>query len=94
MKNFNICGVYWKIRFLGRLTKNQYRAGDCLKTGVCKFKGGLGKKEGGVFEGGWYPNAHYENGQTHLNNSLTIFLSVFNHFVGLELKGLKRQFKE
>ena len=51
MKNFNICGVYWKIRFLGRLTKNQYRAGDCLKTGVCKFKGGLGKKEGGVFEG-------------------------------------------
>ena len=25
--------------------------------------GGLGKKEeGGVFEGGWYPNAHYESG--------------------------------
>ena len=28
----------------------------------CKFKGkGPGKKEGGgVFEGGWYPDAHYE----------------------------------
>ena len=37
--------------------KNQYRGGDCLKRGrnwtVCRFKGGLGKKEGGgVFEGG------------------------------------------
>ena len=29
---------------------------------VCRFKGGIGKKEGGgVFEGGdWYPNAHYD----------------------------------
>ena len=32
--------------------KNQYRGGDCLKKGgggwtVCRFKGGLGKKEGG-----------------------------------------------
>ena len=30
---------------------------------VCKFKGGLGKKErGGVFEEGrgWYPNTHYK----------------------------------
>ena len=35
--------------------ENQYRGGDCLKKGawtVCKFKRGLGKKEGaGVFEG-------------------------------------------
>ena len=27
---------------------------------VCRFKGGLGKKEGMVFlRGGWYPDAHY-----------------------------------
>ena len=40
--------------------KNQYIGGggwgDCLKRGawtVCRFKGGLGKKDGGsVFEGG------------------------------------------
>ena len=34
---------------------------------ICRFKGawGLGKKEeGGVFEGGWYPNAHYGYNQT------------------------------
>ena len=33
--------------------KNQYRGGDCLKRWgawtVCRFKGGLGKKEGVVF---------------------------------------------
>ena len=40
------------------MTKNQYRGGDCLKKGggvwaVCRFKGELGKKEGGGdFEGG------------------------------------------
>ena len=37
--------------------KNQYRGGDCLKRGawtVCRFKEGLGKKEGEgvVFEKG------------------------------------------
>ena len=44
--------------------KNQYRGGNCLKReglGQCAdLRGLLGKKEeGGVFEGGWYPNAHY-----------------------------------
>ena len=47
----------------GGFTKNQYSGADCLKKWdawtVCKFKGGLGKKEGLVFEGGWYPNADY-----------------------------------
>ena len=46
--------------------KNQYRGGNCLKRGawtVCRFKGGLARK-GGVFEGGWYPNVHYECGFT------------------------------
>ena len=32
---------------------------------VCRFKGGLHKKEGqSVFERGWYPNAHYVEGKT------------------------------
>ena len=43
--------------------KNQYRLGDCLKRGAwadCKFKGGLGKKEGVVFmRGSCDPNPHY-----------------------------------
>ena len=51
MKNFNIMGVYWKIQFLGWVTKNQYIAGNCLE------RMGLPKKEGRG--GGWYPNAHY-----------------------------------
>ena len=66
MKNFDILGVYWKIRFLrggGGLTKNQYRRGNFLKKGggawtVCRFKGGLDKKEG-VVRGVWHPDAHY-----------------------------------
>ena len=35
--------------------KNQYRGGDCPNRGawtISKFKGKLGKKEGGGFEGG------------------------------------------
>ena len=46
--------------------KNQCRGGGggAEKGGawtVCKFKGGIGKKEeGDIFEGqGWYHNAHY-----------------------------------
>ena len=41
--------------------KNQYKGGNCLKgEGLWQFKGGLGEEEGGgVFEGGWDPNAHY-----------------------------------
>ena len=35
--------------------KNQYRGGNCLKRGgawtVCRFKGGMVRKRGGVFEG-------------------------------------------
>ena len=67
-------GVHWKIRFLERVHKKQFFIGvgagvDCLKRGawiVCRFKRGLGKKEGVVFlrggerEGGWDPDAHYE----------------------------------
>ena len=58
MKNFNILEVHWKIWVLRRgLTKNQYREGDCLKSGgawtVCRFKGeGLARKRGWCFWGG------------------------------------------
>ena len=32
MKNLNILGVHWKIRFLGGVHKKKYRGGNCLKT--------------------------------------------------------------
>ena len=40
--------------------KKQYIGGIVWKERawtVCIFKSGLGKKGGGVSEGGWYPNA-------------------------------------
>ena len=60
MENFNILGVHWKIGLLGgRSQKNNIAGRDCLKRGawtVCRFKGGLGKNEGGgVFEEGLIP---------------------------------------
>ena len=83
MKNFNILGVHWKIRLLGGVTKNQYRAGDCQKKkgGLEQFAnlrgGGLGKKEGWwcFWGGSWYPNAHYDRiiqlncGEVHFHAS-------------------------
>ena len=53
MKNFNILGVHRKIPSFreGVHDKPIYR-GDCLKRRawtVSRFKGGLGKKEGGSF---------------------------------------------
>ena len=68
MKNLNIFGFHWKIRlfwgWVWGVGRGVHETGaDCLKKWdawtVCKFKGGLGKKEGVVFEGGWYPNADY-----------------------------------
>ena len=44
MKNCNILGVHWKIRLLGG-EGGVYEKGGAWA--VCKFKGGLGKKEGG-----------------------------------------------
>ena len=69
MKNFNILAVHWKIWILGggRFTKKSILRRDCLKGGLEQFAdlrgGGLGWQErgGGVFEGEWYPNAHYED---------------------------------
>ena len=52
-------GGAWKIFFRGGGV-------NCLKRGawiVCRFKKGLGKRRGRVFEVGrsfWNPNAHYE----------------------------------
>ena len=51
--------------------KNQYIGGNCLKKGggaLGQFPdlgGGLGKREGGFWGGGLYPNAHY--GKHNLN---------------------------
>ena len=66
IKNFYFLGVHWKIRLLGGGgSRKTIIEGGLAKKGaciVCRFKGaGFGKKEGdGVFDGGWYPNAHYE----------------------------------
>ena len=69
MKNFNIIGVHWKIRFFwvggGEWKKKQCLGVNRLKRVawiVCRFKRRLGKKEGVMFlrRGGWDPNVHYE----------------------------------
>ena len=69
MKNFNVIGVHWKIRFFwvggGEWKKKQCLGVNRLKRVawiVCRFKRRLGKKEGVMFlrGGGWDPNVHYE----------------------------------
>ena len=58
MKNLDIFVVHWKIRFLEGGHKKSNIEGELRKSGAWtfyRFKGGLGKKEGGR----WYPNAHY-----------------------------------
>ena len=55
-KNFNILGVHWKIQFLeGGLEKPIYSARLPKKREWVWIERG-----GGVFQGGWYPNAHYD----------------------------------
>ena len=63
MKNITFGGgggrVHWKIRFLRGGGYNYLKRGSLA---VYKFKVGGGtwpEKGGGVFLGGWYPNAHY-----------------------------------
>ena len=65
MKNLNILGVYWKIWLSGGSSrKTDIEGGLPKKGGLGQFadlrEGGLGKKkEGGVFEGGRYPDTYY-----------------------------------
>ena len=78
MKNLNICGVHWKIRFVGEvgggLTKNQYRGGIAR---------GLARKRVVVFlRGSWYPNAHYE-WQKNLGILLGSKLNFDSHITSL-----------
>ena len=66
MKNLNIAGVHWKIRFLGgggggRFTKYQYTEGNFLRRGWGRL-GQFADLRGEFFRGGgggWYANAHY-----------------------------------
>ena len=58
MKNVNVTGVHWKIRFLEGFHEKPIYRGELPQKGgrgawtVCRFKRGLDKKEGGgVFEG-------------------------------------------
>ena len=58
MKNFNILGVYWKIRPLGGgVTKNQYIGGIGQ---FADLRGGAWQERGVFLRGGWYPNVHYD----------------------------------
>ena len=56
MKNFNIIGVHWKIRFFGGVHKKTIYGGEnCLKRGpwtIYRFKGDLAKRGGDVFDEG------------------------------------------
>ena len=75
MKNFKILAVHWKIWHLGRAggsQKTDVEGVISLKKGVvtstvCRFRGvgGVGgaweERGDGVFEEGWYPDAHYVN---------------------------------
>ena len=71
MKNVTIMGVHqflWQINilvcsfFLFRGGRSQkIYVGNCLKRGAWTICRGLGKnREEGVFEGGWYLEAHYD----------------------------------
>ena len=65
LKDFNILRVHWKIWLLGEEVhrKPRERGGDCLKGGLGQFadlRGTWQERGGGVFEGGWHPNAYYE----------------------------------
>ena len=59
MKNFNILDIHWKIRLLVGCSRKTNIEGGGLpnwKRGawtVCWFKGGLVRKRGGTFEGGF-----------------------------------------
>ena len=63
MKNFNIFGIHWKIRFLGGGLEKWYVGGIAKKGVLGQFvdlRGGAWQERGGgVFEGGWYSNAHH-----------------------------------
>ena len=70
MKNFDIMGADWKIQFLGNVHQKPIYRGELPKKGSLDREGRLGEKEGDVFEGGWYSNAHYEY---HCQNSIYSF---------------------
>ena len=61
MKNFNIIGFHWKIRFLGGggiHEKPIYRDEFSKKEGLQLFADLSRELE--FLSGDWYPNAHYE----------------------------------
>ena len=83
--------VHWKIWFLGGAGGGGGQEKPILRGGlhkkgrawtVCRFKEGrFGKKEeGGVFERGWYPNAHDEQ-QFFLIYFITTFLKQYSHML-------------
>ena len=62
MKNFNIFGVQWKIQFLRGKGSSRNIEGGLPKGRTGQFvdlRGARQERGSGVFEGGWYLNAHY-----------------------------------
>ena len=57
----------------GGSQKNNIKGGLPKKGGLGQFanlRGPWQERGGGVLEGGWYPNAHYELSQNHLTHVL------------------------
>ena len=79
MKNFDILGVRWKIWLLeGRVRKKPIDRGGLLKKGgvgqFADLRGAWLERGGGVFEGSWYSDAHYD---LFKKTYLIIHLSLF-----------------
>ena len=72
MKNFDIMGADWKIQFLGNVHQKPIYRGELPKKGSLDREGGLGEKEGDVFEGG---------GDTPMHTMNTIARTPFTHFI-------------
>ena len=65
-------GVHWKIQLSegGGVHEKPIQRGELPKRGglgqFVDLRGAWQERGGGVLEGGWYPNAHYEVSQNHL----------------------------
>ena len=95
IKKFNIVGFHWKIWFLGGggSRKNKYIERIALKGGLAQFADlneGLAKKRIvvlGVFEGGWYRNAHCER-EIFLESFFSLLFDFYKGF-GFGFKRVK-----
>ena len=79
MKNFNIFGVHWKIRFSGGRIheKSIYRGEGDLNRGpwtVCWFNGREAWQKRGRC---WYPNVHYKQSKQSQSNNKLLWIEMY-----------------